>query len=94
MTGRRGGPTVAVMDDDALKVLREVWSARDQSSEDLEAACGPQRTCKSMSAVGFEGLAEGGDLRDAWKTQLAKEGKLKPGTGTLRDLVLGSDENA
>ncbi|WP_329062558.1 hypothetical protein [Amycolatopsis sp. NBC_01480] len=82
------------MDDDARQVLRELWSARGRRSEDLEAACGPQRTCKNMSAVGFDGLAEGGDLRDAWKTQLAKEGKLKPGTGTVRDLVLGADEKA
>jgi hypothetical protein len=82
------------MDDDARQVLRELWSARDQRSEDLEAACGPQRTCQNMSAVGFDGLASGGNLRDAWRTQLAKEGKLKPGTGTLRDLVLGPDQKA
>jgi hypothetical protein len=43
-----------------------------------------------MTDVGFEGLAEetDGDLRLAWRTQLAREGKLNPGAGSVRDLVL------
>ncbi|MEW2499873.1 hypothetical protein ACQPXB_27035 [Amycolatopsis sp. CA-161197] len=80
------------MDDEALQVLREVWRAQGQDADELEAACGPQRSCKSMSAVGFGGLAENGDLHAAWHDQLAREGKLKPGTSTVRDLVLGADE--
>ena len=44
-----------------------------------------------MTDVGFDGLAEeaDGDLRLAWRTQLAREGKLSPGAGSVRDLVLG-----
>jgi hypothetical protein len=43
-----------------------------------------------MADVGFDGLAEetDGDLRLAWRTQLAREGKLNPGAGSVRDLVL------
>ncbi|MFI5614301.1 hypothetical protein [Amycolatopsis sp. NPDC051903] len=82
------------MDDEALEVLREVWRARGQDADEVEAACGPQRACKSMAAVGFGELAAAGDgdLRSAWRTQLAREGKLAPGTTTVRDLVLGADE--
>jgi hypothetical protein len=80
------------MDDEALQVLREVWRARGQDADELEAACGPQHSCKNMSAVGFGGLVENGDLHAAWRTQLAREGKLAPGTSTVRDLVLGADE--
>jgi hypothetical protein len=44
-----------------------------------------------MTDVGFEGLAEetDGDLRLAWRTQLAREGKLNQDAGSVRDLVMG-----
>ncbi len=44
-----------------------------------------------MTDVGFDGLAEetDGDLRLAWRTQLAREGKLNQDAGSLRDLVMG-----
>jgi hypothetical protein len=83
--------------EEVLGVLREVWSAQGQSAEDVEEACGTAHTtgksCKRMSDVGFDGLAEetDGDLRLAWRTQLAREGKLNPGTGSVRDLVLGPE---
>jgi len=76
-----------------LGVLREVWSAQGQSAEDIEEACGTTKSCKKMADVGFGGLAEetDGDLRLAWRTQLAREGKLNPGAESVRDLVLGSE---
>ena len=76
--------------DDVLGVLREVWTAQAQTTEDVEAACGDIKACKRMADVGFDGLAEetDGDLRLAWRTQLAREGKLNPGAGSVRDLVL------
>ena len=77
--------------EEALEILREVWSARGQSSEDVEEDCGATKACKRMADVGFDGLAEetDGDLRLAWRTQLAREGKLNQGEGSVRDLVLG-----
>ena len=38
------------------------------------------KACKQMADVGFDGLADetDGDLRLAWRTQLAREGKLNP----------------
>lgn len=76
--------------EDALDVLRGVWSAQGQTAEDIEEACGNTKSCKRMADVGFDGLAEetDGDLRLAWRTQLAREGKLNPGAGSVRDLVL------
>jgi hypothetical protein len=76
--------------DEVLGVLREVWTSREQSAEDVEAACGNTKSCQRMTDVGFDGLAEetDGDLRLAWRTQLAREGKLNPGASSVRDLVL------
>jgi hypothetical protein len=79
--------------DEVLEVLREVWSAQGQTAENVDDDCGPVKACKRMADVGFDGLAEetDGDLRLAWRTQLAREGKLNPGTGSVRDLVLGPE---
>jgi len=76
--------------EEALDVLRGVWSAQGQTTEDIEEACGNTKSCKRMADVGFDGLAEetDGDLRLAWRTQLAREGKLNPDAGSVRDLVL------
>jgi hypothetical protein len=76
--------------DEVLGVLREVWTAQAQTSADIETACGNTKSCQRMTDVGFDGLAEetDGDLRLAWRTQLAREGKLNPGAGSVRDLVL------
>jgi hypothetical protein len=76
--------------EEVLTVLRAVWSARGQTAEDVEEACGTTRACKKMADVGFDGLADetDGDLRLAWRTQLAREGKLNRDGGSVRDLVL------
>jgi hypothetical protein len=78
--------------EEALEVLREVWSAQGQRAEDVED-CGDMKACKRMADVGFDGLAEetDGDLQLAWRTQLAREGKLNRGGGSVRDLVLGPE---
>jgi hypothetical protein len=83
-------PEMGGKQEEVLDVLREVWSAQGQTAEDVEEACGPTRACKKMADVGFDGLAEetDGDLRAAWRAQLAREGKLNPDAGSVRDLVL------
>ncbi len=75
--------------EEVLTVLREVWSAQGQTAEDVED-CDTGRACKKMSDVGFGGMADetDGDLRLAWRTQLAREGKLNQDAGSVRDLVL------
>jgi hypothetical protein len=81
--------------DEALEVLREVWSAQEQDSASLEEACGTTKGCKRMSGIGFDGLAgPDGDLRAAWKAKLEREGKLNAEAGSVRDLVLGPASSA
>ena len=84
--------------DEALEVLRGVWSAQGQSSADLDPDGGTAKSCKRMADIGFDGLADAdgdgdGDLRTAWRARLEREGKLTPGTGSVRDLVFGSAES-
>jgi hypothetical protein len=79
--------------DEALDVLRSIWSAQGQTSADVEAACGTTKSCQRMTDVGFDGLAgKDGDLRSAWRARLAREGKLSTGGGGVRDLVLGPEQ--
>ena len=87
----------------ALSALRNVWSAQNQTSVDIDESCGNTKACKNMNAVGWQGLIDeiepedknspsvGNSLRAAWKTKLEREGKLKTG-GSVRDLVFGSAE--
>jgi hypothetical protein len=79
--------------DEALDVLREVWSAQGQTSADLDEACGSTKSCKRMADVGFDGLADAdGNLAAAWRSRLEREGKLNREGGSLADLILGRAE--
>ena len=79
--------------DEAVEVLRGVWAATGQTSEDLDQLFGPSKSCKNMQSVGFDALAgASGDLRSAWRETLKREGKLRQGPGSVKDLVLGSAE--
>jgi hypothetical protein len=76
--------------DEALEVLREIWSATGQTSAALDAAEGPQRSCRRMADVGFGGPSgDDADLRTAWRDRLRRDGKLDPAGETIADLVLG-----
>jgi hypothetical protein len=77
--------------NEALEVLRGVWSAQGQDSAAVDEACGTTQGCKRMSEVGFDGMAgPDGDLRSAWKAKLEREGKLGAAGGSVRDLILGN----
>jgi hypothetical protein len=73
--------------DEALEVLRGIWSAQGQTSADLDEM-GTGKSCKRMADVGF-GELDGAedDLRAAWRDRLEREGKLSP-DGSVADLVL------
>lgn len=79
--------------DEALEVLRGIWSAQGQSSADLEDI-GTGKSCKRMADVGFGQVdcAED-DLRTAWRDRLEREGKLSNG-GTVADLVMRSAQQS
>jgi len=69
--------------DQALDVLRTIWSATGQSRDDIT---GPEKSCRKMSDVGFAGMAgPDGDLRAAWRATLEREGKLNPVAGSVLD---------
>ena len=73
--------------DEALEVLRGIWSAQGQTSANLDDL-DTGRACKRMADVGFSEMdgAED-DQRAAWRDRLEREGKLSNG-GTVADLVL------
>ncbi len=74
--------------DDALEVLRGIWSAQGQTSADLDEA-GTGKSCKRMADVGFGELDSGDvDMRAAWRERLAREGKLSEDGPSAADLVL------
>jgi hypothetical protein len=75
--------------EEALEVLREVWSVTGQGVADLDENHGRGKACKKMANVGFDGLSgDDEDLRAAWRDKLQREGKLAEG-GSVKDLVLG-----
>lgn len=79
--------------DETLEVLRAVWSAQGQTAADLDEAAGEGKSCKRMAGVGFDDMADDDtDVRAAWRSRLAREGKLNPAGGSIADLVLGSAE--
>ena len=85
--------------DEALEVLRAVWRGRGQAAADLAADDHEGKSCKRMTDVGFEDFAGGegaggeGNRSAAWRALLEREGKLRPASGSVRDLVLGSAES-
>jgi hypothetical protein len=78
--------------EEAVEVLRSVWSAEGTSSTNPDEDFAAQKVCRNMKDVTFDGMAEpGSDLREAWRDLLAREGKLSTSDGSIRDLVLGHD---
>ncbi|HUW77374.1 MAG TPA: hypothetical protein VMV52_01330 [Candidatus Nanopelagicaceae bacterium] len=79
--------------ENARNVLRSVWAAQGDPSVLIDEDCSPNKSCKNMQGVTFDGFAEpGSDLQTAWREKLAREGKLRIGADSIRDLVLGSSE--
>jgi hypothetical protein len=81
---------------ETLEVLRQVWRGQVSGIEDLGDGAG--KACKRMTdaGVGFDEFAAGDetDRAAAWRDRLAREGKLNPAAGSLRDIVLGTADSA
>jgi hypothetical protein len=85
---------MAYQPDEAVEVLRSIWSTGAQDGEDAAEAFGQAKVCRNMKDVTFDGMAEpGSDLREAWRERLRSEGKLSTAGGSIRDLVLGPDQS-
>lgn len=79
-------------DETSGDMVQSVWHAHHHHS-DLDEECSPTKPCRNMRDITFDGYAEpGSDLGAAWRALLAREGKLDPAGGSLRQLVLGNDE--
>lgn len=73
--------------DGTSEVLRGIWQ---QASSDisLDEDCSPNKVCRNMKDVSFDGFAEEGvDMATAWRNKLKREGKL--GSSSLGELVNG-----
>jgi hypothetical protein len=85
-------------DNNALEVLRGVWSADGKTVDGLEAIDDP-KICKRTEGLDFgnfgdaDGVGSNGDLRSAWRSKLAREGKLASGPQAIsvRELGLGAE---
>ncbi len=76
-------------DETTADVLDSVWVVPHDHS-DLDEDCSPNKVCRNMKGVTFDGYAESGsDLGEAWRAKLAREGKLGEPGGSLRELILG-----
>ncbi len=81
--------------DEAIDVLRGVWTASGRTSAELDELFGPAKSCKNMQSVGFDDFAGSeGDIRSAWRATLEREGKLGDRPGSVAGLVLGTAEQA
>jgi len=79
-------------DETTADVLQSVWLVSHDHFE-LDEDCSPTKPCRNMKGITFDGYAEdGADIGQAWRAKLAREGKLSPDAGTIKDLVLGPGE--
>lgn len=80
--------------ENARQVLRSIWEVQGDPAAELDEQCSPNKACKNMQEITFDGFAEAGaDLGTAWREKLAREGKLSNSSGSIRDLVFGSTES-
>ncbi len=72
-------------------LVRSVWTTDEVvGAETFDEDCSPTRVCRNAREFSFDGIAaEGSDLQSAWRDTLAREGKLRPSSDSIRDLVLG-----
>jgi hypothetical protein len=78
-------------DETTADVLRSVWATTHDHA--LDEDCSPNKACRNMKSVTFDGYAEpGSDIGAAWRAKLAREGKLTTSGVSIRDLVLGQGE--
>ena len=71
-------------------MLRGIWGATAQEADDLAHLQPAAKVCKNTGMLGIKGMEDEGmaeALRGEWKRQLAREGKLRPGAQSLRELV-------
>jgi len=78
---------VSVESDLARQALSSIWAAQGEKMEELDEECNPNKVCRNMKDVTFEGYIqdEGVSLATAWRETLIRDGKL--GAGSIGSLV-------
>jgi hypothetical protein len=78
---------VSVESDLARQALSSIWAAQGEKMEELDEECNPNKVCRNMKDVTFEGYIqdEGASLATAWRETLIRDGKL--GAGSIGSLV-------
>ena len=77
--------------DQAADALRTIWQGNPGTANEFDEECSPNKVCRNMKDVSFDGFAEDGvDLGTAWRSKLAREGKLSG--ASLADLVMGKTD--
>ena len=77
--------------DQAAEALRTIWQGNPGTANEFDEECSPNKVCRNMKDVSFGGFAEDGvDLGTAWRSKLAREGKLSG--ASLADLVMGKTD--
>ncbi len=73
--------------DGTSEVLRGIWQ-QESTDISLDEDCSPNKVCRNMKDVSFDGFAEEGvDMATAWRNKLRREGKL--GASSIGELVNG-----
>ena len=71
-----------------------MWSTPDDDQVLMDADCSPSKTCRNMVGITFDGFADDDtDLATAWRQTLERDGKVKDGSGSVHDLVFGSQDS-
>ncbi|MGQ0844433.1 MAG: hypothetical protein ACT4QF_09880 [Sporichthyaceae bacterium] len=76
--------------EQALNVLRDIWSAEQASGADLPEPQPTGRVCKNTAMLGIKGMDDEGmaaAMREEWRRQLENEGKLPAGTKSIGQSV-------
>lgn len=62
--------------DNSAEVLRAVWQGTPGAVQELDEECNPNKSCRNMKDITFDGFAEDGtDIASAWRNTLEREGK-------------------
>lgn len=84
--------------DQALQVLRGVWSANATEPEELDEEFGEGKCCKTVKDLGFGAMSAhpadptggkevDGELRAAWRSILDRDGKRRADATSIGDQV-------
>lgn len=62
--------------DGTAETLRTIWQGTPGALQELDEECNPNKACRNMKEVNFDGFGEEGvDVATAWRNKIEREGK-------------------